>query len=604
MSLKFIKLYSNTCKSCYLALFYLLSSTLIYATTVAPPPHLGAFAAISDELVLIKMIEKSQEFNGSKMKRAFKFEVIEHLKGSLQTHENIQLTSYGFTEGDSIFKIIGDLDFELNKSYLVFLDKHENGYRPQMMAFGIFELVQFENKDFFIPLLNSEAMTINQDSEFDILAAYKKNELYNSINIFLNDHKTWNQKFTLSEYSIDQLRGISQATPSHCSYLSGGNGKSGFRWQNFETAPVNMRYSSTLDIYFSGCNTQAVNAINDLKSNYTGTNLLNGGTHGYVPNCAQNSAVSGNFLNYINSTYGSSRNTLIIYNDPCDEIPDLISCFGILAFGGMYGSSCHSYDGLNWYNAGYGYVVVNDSVGACYSASSYKLILTHELTHSLGIGHISSGYGNANMNPVCCKVISPLDIDCVNYLYLPNPTPIRLEYFKAIAAQESAQLNWATATEFNNSHFEIEKSTDGSNFTIIGNVKGKGNTVNQTLYSYTDQNISAGKNYYRLKQNDFDGKYSYSNIEVVEIKNYNKVIHIYNDPFSKTITVEQPDSDEILLELEILDVAGKIILSSNKLNLNNSKYTINYSNKISSGNYICKLKHSNSTNYIKIQLAE
>ena len=131
MSLKFIKLYSNTCKSCYLALFYLLSSTLIYATTVAPPPHLGAFAAMSDELVLIKMIEKSQEFNGSKMKRAFKFEVIEHLKGSLQTHENIQLTSYGFTEGDS---------------------------------------------------------------EFDILAAYKKNELYNSINIFLNDHKTWNQK--------------------------------------------------------------------------------------------------------------------------------------------------------------------------------------------------------------------------------------------------------------------------------------------------------------------------------------------------------------------------------------------------------------------------
>lgn len=49
-------------------------------------------------------------------------------------------------------------------------------------------------------------MTINQDSEFDILAAYKKmNFIIQSI--FLNDHKTWNQKFTLSEYSIDQLRG-------------------------------------------------------------------------------------------------------------------------------------------------------------------------------------------------------------------------------------------------------------------------------------------------------------------------------------------------------------------------------------------------------------
>jgi hypothetical protein len=604
MSLKFIKLYSNTCKSCYLSLLYLLIATLSYATTVAPPRHLGALANMSDELVLIKMIEKSQEFIGSKEKTAFKFEVIDHLKGTLKLHEYIQLTTYGFTEGDTEFKVIGDLDFELNKSYLVFLDKHENRFRPQMMAYGIFELVHYENKEYFIPLMNSEAMTVNQDSDFNILAAYKKKELYYSINKFLKDNKSWNQNSTLSEYTVDQLRGISQAAPSHCSYLTGGNGKSGFRWQNFETAPVNIRYSSTLDMYFSGCNTQAVNAINDLKSNYTGTNLLNGGTHAYIPNCAQNSAVSGNFLNYINSTYGSSRNTLIIYNDPCDEIPNLVSCFGVLAFGGMYGSSCHSYDGLNWYNAGYGYVVVNDSVGACYSANSYKLILTHELTHSLGIGHISSSFGNANMNPFCCKVISALDIDCVNYLYLPNPTPIRLEYFKAIATQASAQLNWATATEFNNSHFEIEKSTDGSNFKIIGNVKGNSNSVNRIIYSFIDPNISDNKNYYRLKQVDFDGKYSYSNIEVLEIKNHNKEIQIYNDPFSKTITIDQPDSDELLLEIEVLDVAGKTILSSNKLNLNKSKYTLNYNNKISSGNYFCKLKYYKSTHYIKIQIAE
>jgi hypothetical protein len=91
--------------------------------------------------------------------------------------------------------------------------------------------------------------------------------------------------------------------------------------------------------------------------------------------------------------------------------------------------------------------------------------------------------------------------------------PVKLISFTAERYQESqSQLNWSTASEINNDHFDIERSPDGTQWEKIGEVKGNGNSNATIDYSFIDDNPLSGANYYRLKQVDADGKFEYSEI--------------------------------------------------------------------------------------------
>ena len=92
-----------------------------------------------------------------------------------------------------------------------------------------------------------------------------------------------------------------------------------------------------------------------------------------------------------------------------------------------------------------------------------------------------------------------------------NPLPVNLFNF---FSQESAckiELKWATASERNNDFFEIEKSTDGIRFQLIGKIDGAGSSTSFHAYNFIDDKPTE-QNYYRLKQTDFDGNFTYSNI--------------------------------------------------------------------------------------------
>jgi len=83
------------------------------------------------------------------------------------------------------------------------------------------------------------------------------------------------------------------------------------------------------------------------------------------------------------------------------------------------------------------------------------------------------------------------------------------------ASQPATTLEWITASETNNAYFAIEKSLDGKTFTEAGRVVGK-NSTNGATYSFEDKNAT-GRAYYRLKQVDFDGKFTYSAIVVTSV---------------------------------------------------------------------------------------
>jgi hypothetical protein len=103
----------------------------------------------------------------------------------------------------------------------------------------------------------------------------------------------------------------------------------------------------------------------------------------------------------------------------------------------------------------------------------------------------------------------------------PVPLPIELISFEGISKSGYNHLFWKTASESNNDYFTIEKTQDGINYNTVININGAGNSNTTLSYDYIDYNVDNTINYYRLKQTDYDGKYSYSNI--ISLDNNRKV---------------------------------------------------------------------------------
>ena len=146
-----------------------------------------------------------------------------------------------------------------------------------------------------------------------------------------------------------------------------------------------------------------------------------------------------------------------------------------------------------------------------------------------------------------------------------NTLPIKLLSFSGKLSGKNIVLSWATANENNSNYFEIESSKSGNDFAAIGKLPGTGNTAQQANYSFTDYNVSNGTNYYKLKQFDADGSFTYSNIIYIKISKSN-TLRIYPTLASQQITVEATSDENI----KVYDINGrfmqKLIPGSNDIN--------------------------------------
>jgi hypothetical protein len=148
------------------------------------------------------------------------------------------------------------------------------------------------------------------------------------------------------------------------------------------------------------------------------------------------------------------------------------------------------------------------------------------------------------------------------------PLPVDLTYFEAQPRiNHTALLSWSTASEINNSHFEIERSYDGRTFEIVGEVAGNDNSQHSIEYRYTDQTISPTENavFYRLKQVDFDGAFEHSDIRVVRFDQIGEGMHLraYPNPFLDEVTlmVSLPQGSDY--NIKITDLKGALVHQSN-----------------------------------------
>ncbi len=142
-----------------------------------------------------------------------------------------------------------------------------------------------------------------------------------------------------------------------------------------------------------------------------------------------------------------------------------------------------------------------------------------------------------------------------------SPLPVKLVSFNATANQteEMVETNWTTAIEINNDYFEIERSEDAINFTPVSRVKGAGNSTALLNYSFNDVKPLNGLSYYRLKQVDFDGAFTYSDIVGVTLGKQSSVV-LYPNPTQNEFTVDIANASENI-KVSILDLNGREVFA-------------------------------------------
>lgn len=175
-------------------------------------------------------------------------------------------------------------------------------------------------------------------------------------------------------------------------------------------------------------------------------------------------------------------------------------------------------------------------------------------------------------------------------------TPVELINYYAKKSNNQASIYWTTLTEKNNSHFTIERSSNGKHFNKLGKVTGLLNSTNVQQYEFSDKNPFTGTNYYRLIQYDLNGDSTDYGIKTVKFTlNEAENTSIYPNPSQGKFTISFKDSNySEQINIVIQDITGKDIY--NQLHtVQDGKVNINI--HIPSGYYTLKATN-NITGYI------
>ncbi len=167
-----------------------------------------------------------------------------------------------------------------------------------------------------------------------------------------------------------------------------------------------------------------------------------------------------------------------------------------------------------------------------------------------------------------------------------NALPVTLLRFQLERAEEGVIIEWETASEIQNDYFTIQQSQDGVTFRDIGKVDGHGTTSNTISYHFLDRNPASGRNYYRLKQTDFNGAYEIFDTKSILLSGRAEDVKIYPTVSMGSLNIEF--KSEEARQFEIFTLEGRLVT---KGQLENRINTISTAH-LSPGHYSMRIKSS------------
>jgi hypothetical protein len=291
------------------------------------------------------------------------------------------------------------------------------------------------------------------------------------------------------------------------------------------------------------------------------------------PNCALNNGILGDILYVQYSNNGTNWNNLSIpryKDDPsmlCDNDP------GFKFDQGM------SSGGVIYYR-----LILNSPYIIDYNAKSFWKASTN-------CGYITfAGIGCPSEN-----CISDIGLSKMSWC-ITQPLPVSWLSINAVKnAHGGINVNWATSSEINNDHFEIEKSFNNSQFNYLGEVQGGGNRSYLSKYVFEDKTPGTGYLYYRIKQVDYNGDFKYSPVVVVNTEKLLNNVTINPNPASTVATLTWDAGIKEPLFYQITDLTGAVI-ASDKLPMDSNIQYIQLEN-LSNGLYMVNILSRNEMVY-------
>ena len=164
--------------------------------------------------------------------------------------------------------------------------------------------------------------------------------------------------------------------------------------------------------------------------------------------------------------------------------------------------------------------------------------------------------------------------------------PVTLTSFTGRYSNGVSILDWQTSQEINTDHFELLKSNDGKNFSLVASVKSAGFSNLLKSYSYQDNSPNNGQYaYYRLKLIDANGKYTVSSIIKLTIGK-NTAVTVYPNPFNSNFTVSFSAEKTALASLKLISSTGQLMFSKMiSVNKGNNSILVNNLPSITPGIY-------------------
>ncbi|MBX3238783.1 MAG: T9SS type A sorting domain-containing protein [Chitinophagaceae bacterium] len=172
-------------------------------------------------------------------------------------------------------------------------------------------------------------------------------------------------------------------------------------------------------------------------------------------------------------------------------------------------------------------------------------------------------------------------------------TALPVEFISFTARKEncSALLEWKTGMEQNNSHFLVQRSTNGRDFETIGTIHSKGNSTIVREYRYTDATAPQGTTYYRITQVDFDGKNKSTEIKSLRMDCNNRVLKAYPNPARNQVYL---DVSKAIAGVNLLSAGGQTVLRYVPSQLQQGTFSLNV-NHIPAGIYILQVIYKDQT---------
>ncbi len=228
-----------------------------------------------------------------------------------------------------------------------------------------------------------------------------------------------------------------------------------------------------------------------------------------------------------------------------------------------------TYNALPTFNHGYWRINASGVASGTYQVTLYNSAMSNNTGLGWTVVKAPAGTGAFTLSGICyagstaAQTRRDLLTGFSDFATVQSqtPLPIQLLYFDATPHGDDVICNWATASEINNDRFELERSHENSNFSLVTMVRGfgAGSSTQILSYGYVDEEICTGVLYYRLKQVDIDGRFTYSNTIAVNCNDARNNITLFPNPANSEINISYPEPQSPAVSVVITDVFGKII---------------------------------------------